>query len=121
MKVAPAVQGRVFAIRTMISRSMMPLAFLLAGFLADQVFEPLLLEGGGWASGTIGQIVGVGPGRGIGLLFMISGLTLVVVSLIAWANPRLRNLEMELPDFLPEAEAEEDKETDTAVSQPQPV
>lgn len=121
-KVAPEVQGRVFAIRRMISRSMMPLAFLLAGFLADNVFEPLLREGGAWASGAVGQIVGVGPGRGIGLLFMISGLTLVIVSLITWTIPGIRHLEHELPDLLPdEAEvAEVEEEVDTAVT-PQPV
>ena len=33
-KVAPGVQGRVFAVRSMIARSMMPLATLVAGMLA---------------------------------------------------------------------------------------
>ena len=75
-----------------------------------------------WSSGAVGQIVGVGPGRGIGLLFMISGLTLVIVSLIAWTSPRIRHLERELPDMLSgEAEAAEaDEVVDTAVT-PQPV
>ncbi|MCP4356572.1 MAG: MFS transporter [Chloroflexi bacterium] len=117
-KVAPDVQGRVFATRSMISRSMMPLAFLLAGFLADRVFEPLLREGGAWASGPIGQWVGVGPGRGIGLLFMMSGLTLVVVTIIASTHPRLRNLETELPDMLPEPEDEDTEETAVSPTQP---
>ncbi len=63
MKVAPGIQGRVFAIRTMISRSMMPLAFLLAGPLSDRLFEPLMQPGGAlaespwggcWAAGRAG-------------------------------------------------------------------
>jgi len=118
-KVAPEVQGRVFATRSMISRSMMPLAFLLAGFLADRVFEPLLREGGTLAAGPVGQWMGTGPGRGIGLLFMISGLTLIFVSLLAWANPRIRHLEIELPDLLPElAGATDEVDGETAVPQP---
>jgi MFS transporter, DHA3 family, macrolide efflux protein len=52
-KVAPEVQGRVFAMRSLISRSMMPLAFLLAGPLADKVFEPLLQPGGGLAGSVV--------------------------------------------------------------------
>lgn len=52
-KVAPEVQGRVFAMRSMISRSMMPPAFLLAGPLADYVFEPLMQPGGALA-GSVG-------------------------------------------------------------------
>ena len=63
-KVEPEVQGRVFSIRTMISRSMMPVAFLLAGPLADQVFEPLLREGGALANGPDWQFGGYGARTG---------------------------------------------------------
>lgn len=106
-KVEPDVQGRVFSIRTMISRSMMPLAFLLAGPLADQVFEPLLREGGALATSWIGTLVGVGPGRGIGILFITSALVLWVASGVAFANPHIRNIETELPDVIIKEESEE--------------
>jgi len=119
-KVEPDVQGRVFSIRSMISRSMMPLAFLLAGPLADQVFEPLLREGGALANGSLGALLGVGPGRGIGLLFMISGTVLIVATIMAYLNPRIRNLEDELPDVVVEAE-EEATEAETAVPLPNPT
>ncbi len=105
-KVAPEVQGRVFATRTMISRSMMPLAFLLAGPLADGVFEPLMRPGGALARGPLGALLGAGPGRGIGLLIMLAALLLLVASAVAWSSPRIRNLEAELPDMLPAAAAE---------------
>jgi hypothetical protein len=120
-KVAPDVQGRVFAIRSLISRSMLPLAFLLAGPLADQVFEPLLSVGGALAGGPLAALVGVGPGRGIGLLFMVSGLILIAASGVAFAHPRIRNLETELPDAMGvevEAIEEEGTEAATAVSLP---
>lgn len=97
-KVEPAVQGRVFSIRTMIARSMMPIAFLLAGPLADQVFEPLLREGGALASTWIGTLVGVGPGRGIGALYLVSAVVLWLASGLAWANPHIRHVETDLPD-----------------------
>ncbi|WP_322791602.1 MFS transporter [Bellilinea sp.] len=101
-KVAPDVQGRVFAIRSLISRSIMPLAFLLAGPLADQVFEPLMRPGGVLAEGLPGMLIGAGAGRGIGLMFVISGILLMVATAFAFLNPRIRNLENELPDAIPD-------------------
>jgi len=99
-KVAPDVQGRVFAMRGMVSRSMMPLAFLLAGPLADYVFGPLLSEGGALADTAIGSLIGVGAGRGVGLMFSLSALTLMIATALAYANPRIRRIEDELPDAL---------------------
>lgn len=103
-KVPREIQGRVFSVRSTISQSMMPLAFLTAGPLADKFFEPLLMDGGALASTFIGQILGTGAGRGIGLMFILSGLTAIIVSIFVYLNPRIRNLEKELPDALPDAE-----------------
>ena len=114
-KVEPDVQGRVFSIRTMISRSMMPLAFLIAGPLADQVFEPLLREGGALASSWVGSLVGIGPGRGIGVLFLISALVLWVASGIAFANPHIRNIETELPDVVVDEQSEDKVREDETI------
>lgn len=102
MKVAPEVQGRVMATRSMISMSMMPIAFLLSGFLADHVFNPLLVEGGRLANTFVGRWIGVGPTRGIGLMLITSGIILFIVSGFAYANPRIRNLEEEIPDAVPD-------------------
>ncbi len=119
-KVAADVQGRVFAIRIMISRSIMPLAFIIAGPLADKVFEPLMAEGGALAS-SVGAVIGVGTGRGYGLMFIISFLLLFVASVLALAHPRIRNLETELPDAIidevVEAEPEIEKMEGEAVSE----
>lgn len=101
-KVAPDVQGRVFATRSMISLSMMPLAYLLSGVLADRVFNPWLVEGGALADTFIGRWIGVGSGRGIGLMMICSGLLLLIASGAAFAHPRIRNIEQEIPDALPE-------------------
>jgi MFS transporter, DHA3 family, macrolide efflux protein len=96
-KVAHDIQGRVFAMRGLIVTSTAPLAFLLAGPLTDRVFEPLMAPGGALAE-TVGRIIGVGPGRGVGLLFICLGLFNLLAVGLASLSPRLRQLETELPD-----------------------
>ena len=96
-KVPPEVQGRVFSIRRMLARSMIPLAYLSAGPLSDKVFKPLLSESGSLAQ-SLGQLFGVGPSRGMGLLIFLMGEIIVVLTLAAALDPRVRNLETELPD-----------------------
>ena len=96
-KVAPDLQGRVFAVRRMIGLSTLPLAYCVAGPLADHVFEPLLAAGGPLA-GSVGQVHGVGRGRGMALMLMAIGLFLMLVVATASRFPRLVRLESELPD-----------------------
>jgi len=103
-KVAPEVQGRVFSMRAMISRAMMPLAFLLSGPLADYVFEPLMRLDGSLGGTIIGSILDTGPGRGVGLMFVLAGLAGILVSGLVFRNPRVRMLEDELPDVVLDAE-----------------
>jgi hypothetical protein len=96
-KVEPTSQGRVFAFQQMVTSAAAPLAYLLAGPLAEKVFEPLLVEGGALA-GSAGQLVGLGAGRGIALLFILMGLIKMVVAFLGYLNPHVRNVEAEIPD-----------------------
>jgi DHA3 family macrolide efflux protein-like MFS transporter len=112
MKVAPDIQGRVFAIRSMIAFSIMPIANIAAGLLADKVFEPLMAKGGFLGGTIIGVAIGVGSGRGIALIFVISALFLWLSSIIAFATPRIRNLELEIPDAIPNRPSEVQPEID---------
>jgi hypothetical protein len=96
-KVEPGVQGRVFAAQHMMARVAAPLAYLLAGPLADRVFEPLLTAGG-LLAGSVGRVLGTGPGRGIGLLFVAMGACKMAVAAAGYAHPRVRLVEEELPD-----------------------
>lgn len=98
-KLAHDVQGRVLAARSVFGMIISPIAFLLAGPLSDRVFRPLLLPGGPLAD-SVGRIIGVGPGRGTGLLFITLGIFMIVVVCGAFLNPRLRNVESELPDVV---------------------
>ncbi|MEM6402539.1 MAG: MFS transporter, partial [Cyanobacteria bacterium P01_D01_bin.116] len=102
-KVHPEVQGRVFATRGMICWSSFPLAFLVAGPMADHIFNPLLAPGG-LMTETIGLFVGSGFGRGIGLLFVLLGAAIILITLIASNYPRLRLVEDELPDAVSQQE-----------------
>jgi MFS family permease len=97
-KTAPDVQGRVFALRRMVAWIVTPLAYLIAGPLADKVFQPLL-NPAGVLSGSVGRFTGVGPGRGIGLMFITAGALTMLVPICAYFYPRLRLVELELPDI----------------------
>ena len=98
-KVAPDVQGRVFATQQMMARAATPLAYLLAGPLAERFFEPLLATDG-LLSASVGQLIGLGAGRGIALLFIVMGVLKMTISLAGYLNPRIRHVEEELPDVV---------------------
>jgi MFS family permease len=104
-KVAPDMQGRVFSVRRLLAQFAAPISYLLAGPLADNVFEPALSEGGALAD-SVGAIIGTGPGRGIGFLFVLMGIGTVLVAGAAYLRPHIRNLEYELPDMIGEATTE---------------
>lgn len=98
-KVPAELQGRVFALVGTVAGASLPLAYVIAGPLADGVFKPLLLPNGPLAR-SVGQIIGVGPGRGIGLMFIVTGILVMLVTMIAYQYPSLRQLEEELPDAI---------------------
>ena len=99
VKVPPDLQGRVFAVRRLIAQFTAPVGFLCAGPLADHVFRPLLLPGGPLAD-SAGRVLGVGPGRGIGLIYVSLSILPILASLWGYARPGLRRVEEELPDAL---------------------
>jgi DHA3 family macrolide efflux protein-like MFS transporter len=103
-KVAPDVQGRVFSTRRLIAWLVMPLATLLAGPLADKVFEPAMQEGGRLAD-TFGDLVGTGAGAGMGLIMFFCGIAAALVGVGGYLVPAIRNVETILPDHEATVEA----------------
>jgi hypothetical protein len=101
VKVPPGLQGRTFSVRRMLAQMAIPIAYLSAGPLADRVFEPMLAVGGRLA-GSVGAVIGTGPGRGIGFMFVLTGLGTIILAAIAFARPSIRNVEDELPDMIPD-------------------
>jgi len=96
-KVAPDIQGRVFSARLLIAQISGPISMLLGGLLADYVFEPAMVPGGFFAS-LLGGLVGTGPGAGMSLMFVITGVLGVLVGLGGYAFDAIRNVESTLPD-----------------------
>ncbi|MET0649245.1 MAG: MFS transporter [Pyrinomonadaceae bacterium] len=102
-KTPPDVQGRVFAAVRLMSWCSVPVAYVLAGPLADRIFEPLMAADGRLA-GSVGRLIGTGPGRGIALLYIIMGFITLLATLRIYLYPRVRNIENEMPDALPDEE-----------------
>jgi len=96
-KVPPDVQGRVFATRSMIALIAVPVGMLLAGPLADRLFEPGMLASGGLA-GVFGWLVGTGRGAGMSLMFVLMGLLGMLIGLGGYVFPMVRKVEDLLPD-----------------------
>ena len=97
-KVPPAVQGRVFATDSMLRLSLNPAGYLLAGLLADRLFEPAMAVGGALVP-VFGPLVGTGPGAGMALMFVGTATLGSLTSLLAYLFPAIRHVERDLPDF----------------------
>lgn len=101
-KVEPSLQGRISALRRIFEKASVPISALLAGPLDDKIFEPLISPNGPLAE-VLGKYIGVGKGHGINLMFILAGLLGILVTLTSYQYPRLRLVEDELPDVLPES------------------
>lgn len=108
-KVAPGFQGRVFALRMTSQGAALGLGYALAGPLADHVFEPLMAAQG-FLANSVGELIGVGPGRGVALMFEVVGVLLIALTIIAHRYPRLRLVEEEIPDAFREREIDGEPE-----------
>lgn len=97
-KVPADLQGRCFAMQRVLLHAVTVIGYCLAGPLAQYVFEPLLAKHGGLA-GSVGLVIGVGPGRGFALMFIFLGALMTLVAVVAYSIPAIRNID-ELADAL---------------------
>jgi len=95
-KIPNAYQGRIFSIINVAALLTISAVAVGGGFSADHILEPALSEGGVLEQ-TLGPWIGTGKGRGIGLMFIISGFIGVLISLIGFLT-RLRRLDLIVPD-----------------------
>lgn len=79
--VPPERQGRVFGFSQSIEQVASPLTAFLIGPLTQIVFIPFMTTGAG--ADMIGSWYGVGPSRGIALVFTIAGIIGLVITIIA--------------------------------------
>jgi DHA3 family macrolide efflux protein-like MFS transporter len=96
-KVPHDIQGRVFSARRLIAWFASPLGALIAGPLADFVMEPAMRQGGALTE-IFGWLVGIGPGAGMSLIFIFTGIVGLAFSLGMYLVPAVRDAESILPD-----------------------
>lgn len=96
-KVNPALQGQVFAMQSFMLQTVSAIAALIAGLLADQVFEPAMSSNGRLAS-ILSPIFSTGSGAGMAVLYVITSISLLLVGCSGYAMQSLRNIEEMLPD-----------------------
>lgn len=84
------MQGRIFAVRNAIQFSTIPVGILLGGFLADYVFEPFMRSENA-VTAILHACVGDGPGSGMAVMFLVTGIIGSIFSLVAYI--RLKEFE----------------------------
>ncbi|MGB3296648.1 MAG: MFS transporter [Phormidesmis sp.] len=96
-KVPPELQGRVLAADQMIGLGVGAIAPLIAGPLADNVFEPAMLPNGA-LSPIFSPLFGSGVGSGMALMYAVSAAMMALVGLGGYGFRQLREVETLLPD-----------------------
>ena len=86
-------QGRAWSLISFITYFGAIIAYGIAGFLADKIFNPLFMPGGALAL-SLGHIFGMGPGRGIAFIFFISGVVVTFLSIIIYRSKSIRQLDL---------------------------
>ena len=77
-KVAANIQGRIFAVRSLLLQFVSAMAYLIAGPMVDRVFEPAMKPGGQlvW---LFAGIFGTDKGSGMALLYTLCALCMLLV------------------------------------------
>jgi DHA3 family multidrug efflux protein-like MFS transporter len=88
--VPPERQGRVFGLAQSIEQSASPITAFLIGPIAQLIFMPFMTTGAGVE--LIGDWFGTGPDRGIALLFTVTGVIGLAVTLLAMQSKSYRVL-----------------------------
>lgn len=82
------VQGQVFAAVMLSQQVAIALATIMAGLLADYVFE-LATRSQSWLTPLLSNVVGTEPGGGIALLYVMTSANLVLIGFYMLLNSKL--------------------------------
>lgn len=95
-RIAPKHQGRVFAANALVQQVVSAGATLMAGPIADRIFESAMQTSGGWAD-LLSPILVPGPGAGMALLYVMTSIGLLLVGVVGCTVPQLHMVEAEGP------------------------
>ncbi len=91
-KVEPAIQGKVFAAQSLALQVISAIAVLLAGPLADKVFEPMM-QSEHVIAHHLGSLFGTSAGSGIALLYVLCAVCMFLAGYTGYTIPILRKLD----------------------------
>ncbi len=83
-------QGRVFGFAQSVEQSASPLTAFLIGPIAQFIFIPFMTDG--WGAKNIGSWFGVGPDRGMALVFIIAAVIGLIATIIAFNSRQYKLL-----------------------------
>ena len=88
-------QGRVFGFAQLVENAASPLTAFLMAPIAETVFMPFMTDGAGVE--LIGSWFGVGPERGIALMFVLAGVVGAAVTVGVWTSASYKRLSAAWP------------------------
>lgn len=88
--IPPERQGRVFGFAQSVEQAASPLTAFMIGPIAQYIFIPYMTTGAG--VDLIGSWFGTGKDRGLGLLFIVTGLIGLVITIVAMRSPAYKTL-----------------------------
>ena len=92
------LQGRVWGFISLITQMGIVAAYIISGVMADYVFEPMFNKNGLLVK-NIGMIIGTGKGRGIGFMLILSGMGMLIMAIVIWKNPEIREVSEKCVDL----------------------
>ena len=93
-------QGRVFGFAHSVEQSASPLTTFFIGPIAEAFFIPFMTTGAG--VGLIGSWFGTGPDRGIALVFTVTGIIGLILTIVAMNTKYSRMLSERYMNHVPE-------------------
>lgn len=93
-------QGRVFGFAHSVEQSASPLTTFMIGPIAETFFIPFMTTGAG--VGLIGSWFGTGPARGIALVFTVTGIIGLALTIFAMNTKYYRLLSERYMNYVPE-------------------
>lgn len=91
-KVPGHIQGRVFAARSLFLQLFSAIAYLIAGPLADKIFEPAM-KSDSQLAWLFGSMFGIDKGAGVALIYVLCALCMLLVGVFRFYARLLWNIE----------------------------